>query len=260
MKETSWRVVALMLNARHLIMRFINGVNHPVDCFFCAKPVRLLLLACVFVVGCSQDCYQKGKGFALQEGDLLFQDLDCGPLCDAIEKVTTGYRGAGFSHVGIAAKDADGSFVVIESSSSGVTSTPLQTFLNSSLDTQGRPKVVVGRLKPVFRRLIPLAIKEAVALKGNPYDRVFAINNDSFYCSELIYEIFLRANNDRPVFALQPMTFKDLDTGTTLPAWEQYFSELGVSVPEGEPGINPGGISCSPVLSIIYSYGIPNGW
>lgn len=234
-------------------MRFIN-------LFFGAKPIRLLLLTCVVVVGCSQDCYQKGRGFALQEGDLLFQDLDCGPLCDAIEKVTTGYRGAGFSHVGIAAKDADGSFIVIESSSSGVTSTPLQTFLNKGLDAQGRPKVVVGRLKLAFRHLVPLAIKEAFALKGKPYDKVFAINNDSFYCSELIYEIFLRANNNGPVFTLQPMTFKDPDTGDTLSAWKQYFSRLGVSVPEGEPGINSGGISRSSVLSIIYSYGVPNGW
>jgi hypothetical protein len=253
MKENFWRVVVLMLNGRHLVMRFIN-------CFLYAKPMRLLLLACVFVVGCSQYHYQKGRGFTLQEGDLLFQDLDCGPLCDAIEKVTTGYRGASFSHVGIAAKDAGGNFVVIESSSNGVTSTPLQTFLNSSSDERGRPKVVVGRLKPAFYRLIPSAIREAFALKGKPYDKVFAINNDSFYCSELIYEMFLRANNNRPVFTLQPMTFKDPDTGVILPAWEQYFSKLGVSVPEGEPGINPGGISRSPVLSIIYSYGIPNGW
>jgi hypothetical protein len=136
----------------------------------------------------------------------------------------------------------------------------LQTFLNGSSDERGRPKVVVGRLKPAFYRLIPSAIREAFALKGKPYDKVFAINNDSFYCSELIYEIFLRANNDRPVFALQPMTFKDPDTGATLPAWKQYFSKLGISVPEGELGINPGGISRSSVLSIIYLYGIPNGW
>ncbi|MHC4724324.1 MAG: hypothetical protein ACYS9V_08765 [Planctomycetota bacterium] len=41
--------------------------------------------------------------FEPKEGDLLFQDLDCGPLCDAIEKVTTGYQGSNFSHVGILA-------------------------------------------------------------------------------------------------------------------------------------------------------------
>jgi hypothetical protein len=51
------------------------------------------------------------------------------------------------------------------------------------------------------------------------------------------------------------MTFKDPDTGRTLPVWQEYFSVLGVSIPEGRPGINPGGISRSPALTIIHTYG-----
>ena len=181
---------------------------------------------------------------------MLFQDLDCGPLCDAIEKVTTGYQGANFSHVGIVAKDNTGNLIVIEAVSTGVETTELQTFFNRSVDTGGRPKVVVGRLKKPYRHLIPDVLEEAFALEGKPYDKLFIIDNDAYYCSELIYEIFLRANNNSPVFTLQPMTFKDPDTGVTLPAWEEHFSELSVSIPEGQPGINPGGISCSPVLII----------
>ncbi|MCH7559607.1 MAG: hypothetical protein IIB56_19450 [Planctomycetes bacterium] len=190
------------------------------------------------------------SSFTLQPGDLLFQDLDCGPLCDAIEKVTTGYQGANFSHVGIVAKNNTGSLIVIEAVSTGVEATELQTFFNRSVDTGGRPKVVVGRLKKSYRHLIPDVLEEAFALEGKPYDKLFIIDNDAYYCSELIYEIFLRANNNSPVFTLQPMTFKDPDTGATLPAWEEHFSELSVSIPEGQPGINPGGISCSPVLII----------
>ena len=190
------------------------------------------------------------SSFTLQPGDLLFQDLDCGPLCDAIEKVTTGYQGANFSHVGIVAKNNTGSLIVIEAVSTGVEATELQTFFNRSVDTGGRPKVVVGRLKKSYRHLIPDVLEEAFALEGKPYDKLFIIDNDAYYCSELIYEIFLRANNNSPVFTLQPMTFKDPDTGVTLPAWEEHFSGLSVSIPEGQPGINPGGISCSPVLII----------
>ena len=40
--------------------------------------VALILL----VLGCNS------KVSELKEGDLLFQDLNCGPLCDAIEAVT----------------------------------------------------------------------------------------------------------------------------------------------------------------------------
>ncbi len=226
------------------------------------KPVwgLFIVLVCVSVNGCTQNFFQQGDGFMLQPGDLLFQDIDGGPLCDAIEKVTTGYRGANFTHVGIAAKDTNGDMVVIEASSSGVKVSPLQSFLDRSSDRQCRPKVVVGRLKPAFCRLIPPAIKEAFALVGRSYDKAFVINNDRYYCSELIYEIFLRANDNKPIFALQPMTFKEPNTGVTFPAWQEYFSKSGIPVPEGEPGINPGGISRSPVLTIIYSYGIPDGW
>jgi len=222
------------------------------------KWALLLLSVSLAPFGCNQNISEGNRNFALQPGDLLFQDSDLGPLCDAIEKVTTGFQGANFSHVGIVAKDDSGNFVVIEAVSNGVVGTPLRTFLDRSSDARGQPKVVVGRLKMPYRHLIRSALKEALSLKGKVYDEVFAIDNEAYYCSELIYEIFLRANGNNPVFNLQPMTFKDPDTGKILAAWEDYFSKLGVSIPEGKPGVNPGGISRSSVLSIIYVYGTPS--
>ncbi|MFH1370279.1 MAG: YiiX/YebB-like N1pC/P60 family cysteine hydrolase [Planctomycetota bacterium] len=216
---------------------------------------RMIVPVCVLaliVVGCAGIGSSGDIGFSLQSGDLLFRDSDCGPLCDAIEKVTTGYQGANLSHVGIAAKDANGQKIVLEAVSKGVVATDLQTFLNHGSDPNSQPKVMVGRLKKPYRRLIPAAIKEAVALKGKSYDKSFAIDNDAYYCSELIYEIFHRANGGKPVFELEPMTFKDPKTGQMLSVWREYFSKLGIDIPEGKPGINPGGISRSPVLTIIY--------
>jgi hypothetical protein len=60
-------------------------------------------------------------------------------------------------------------------------------------------------------------------------------------------------NGGKPVFELEPMTFKDPQTGQTLPTWQEYFEKLGVDIPEGKPGINPGGISCSTALTIVYT-------
>ncbi len=213
---------------------------------------KFIITVCLTAAGAGGCGFGKSEVLSVQSGDLLFRDSDCGPLCDAIEKVTTGYQGANLSHVGIAAKDEHGQMIVLEAVSQGVVATDLQTFLNHGSDPNGLPKVMVGRLKKPYRRLIPAAIKEAVALRGKPYDKSFAIDNDSYYCSELIYEIFRRANGGKPVFALEPMTFKDPKTGETLPVWREYFSKLGVDIPEGRPGINPGGISRSPTLTIVY--------
>lgn len=200
----------------------------------------------------------QNAGFSLRPGDLLFEDLDCGPLCDAIEDVTTGYQNARLSHVGLAARDESGRIVVLEAVSRGVVAADLQTFLNRAAQSGGRPRVIVGRLKAPYRRLIPAAIEQAVALKGKPYDRSFEIDNDAYYCSELVYEAFRRANGGAAIFSLEPMTFKDPATQQTQPVWAEYFAKLGVDVPEGEPGINPGGISRSAALTIIHSYTHPD--
>ncbi len=222
------------------------------------KQLIILFVVGLFVFGCGLvRLGGKVNSLELQQGDLLFQDLDRGPLCDAIERVTTGYRGMDFSHVGIVARDDNGDLFVIEAVRAGVKITPLKDFLNKSTDSQNNPKVAVGRLKQPYRHLIPPALKQARALVGKPYDKAFVIGNDSYYCSELIYEIFLRANENKPLFTLQPMTFKDPDTGVILDTWQDYFSELGVDVPQGSPGINPGAISRSPILTIHTSY-VPN--
>jgi hypothetical protein len=217
------------------------------------KQLIILLVVGLSVPGCG-----KVNSIELQQGDLLFQDLDRGPLSDAIERVTTGYGGADFSHVGILALDDNGDFVIIEAVKSGVKITPLQDFLDKSTDAENNPKVMVGRLKQPYRHLIAPALKQARALVGKPYDKAFVIGDGSYYCSELVYEIFLHANDNKPVFTLQPMTFKDPDTAVILDTWQDYFSKLGIAVPEGRPGINPGAISRSPLLTIIHAYYVPN--
>ena len=137
---------------------------------------------------------------------------------------------------------------------------PVRQFLKRSLDEDYQPKVIVGRLKPEFGYLVPTVIRHAISLRGKPYDKVFDCNNDAYYCSELVYYSFMKANGGKPVFEMQPMTFVDPDTGETFEAWKEYFQELGVPIPEGQPGINPGGISCSTVVTIIHAYGLPSGW
>ena len=219
-----------------------------------------ILAALLVAPGCCSLRLSGGAGFVPEPGDLLFQDLDGSPFCDAVEKVTQGHRGADITHVGIVARDTDGAIVVLEAVQEGVVATSLDAFLGRSRDAGGKPKVLVGRLRRGYRQLIPTALVEAASLRGKPYDKVFDVHNDAYYCSELIYVCFRNANGGTPVFDLGPMTFVDPDTQETFPAWKSYFADLGVPIPEGMPGLNPGGISRSSALRIVHAYGNPTGW
>ncbi|NUM53289.1 MAG: hypothetical protein HUU46_06575 [Candidatus Hydrogenedentes bacterium] len=217
--------------------------------------VVLILLLCA---GCAST--RAPVPFALEPGDLLFQDLDAGPLCDAIETVTHGVDGAKFSHVGMVARVENGQPFVIEAVGAGVVETPLEDFLSRSNDEAGRPKVLVGRIVGEPARLVPRAIDVSRSYLGRPYDSIFVMDNSSFYCSELIYESFREANNGTPIFELAPMTFKDPATSATFPAWTSYYAELGIAIPEGKPGLNPGGMSRAAFVRIVHAYGQPAGW
>ena len=187
----------------------------------------------------------------LKNGDLLFQDLDSSPLCDAIEKVTSGFDNLNFSHIGIVTIIQNKTYV-LEAFSNGVDTINLDQFLNRSINSENKPKVVVGRVNKTYSALIPKAIEAGMDLIGKEYDEEFKMNNNKFYCSELIYDIFVEANDNDPFFNLQPMTYKY--NGETLDTWVTYFEKLNISIPENEPGINPGGISLSKKIDIIYNY------
>lgn len=198
--------------------------------------------------------------FDLREGDLLFADEDCGPFCDAIEKVTQGINGANFSHVGMVIRNRRKQLVVLEAITKGVLETPIDSFLLRSSDEQGHPKVLVGRLKADYQALIPTAAQYVKDRIGKSYDTIFDINNDQYYCSELLYYAFKEANGGTPIFQLRPMTFKDPDTKATFPIWEEYFNKLEQSIPENQPGLNPGSMSRSLYIDIIHAYGKPEGY
>lgn len=181
----------------------------------------------------------------LKDGDLLFQDMDCGPLCDAIEAVTEGYGGNDFSHMGMVYHRND-SIYIIEAAGSAVRLTPLEKF-----STYTNKPMLVGRLKSSYSNLISAAIEFSLKQVGVPYDDEYVYDNGSYYCSELIYDAFLFANGGRAFFTLYPMTYKQPGTNDFFPAWTEYYKKLGKPIPEGLPGCNPGGISVSGKIEII---------
>jgi len=181
----------------------------------------------------------------LKDGDIIFQNLDCGPMCDAIEAVTQGYERLDFSHMGMVYLRND-SILVIESIGKGVMLTPVDQFLKRTANLH-----LVGRLKPAYTRLIPQALGYSLLCMGMPYDDDFLYANGKYYCSELIYDAFKHANAGKPFFKLFPMTYKEPGTDNFYPVWERHFSQLNLQIPEGLPGCNPGGMSQSDKIRIL---------
>ena len=189
------------------------------------------------------------NNFKLKEGDLLFQDLDSSPLCEAIESVTFGYNNCNISHIGFVVNVND-ELKVLEAIPPKVKLTDLDTFLFRSTDSNNNPKVFVGRLDEKFKHLIPVAVDYCLSKLEFNYDEFFLMNNNKYYCSELIYESFKSYN----IFKLEKMNFNNLD-GRQNKIWENYFDELKMTIPQDSLGINPAVMSKSNNINIIHFYG-----
>jgi len=174
-----------------------------------------------------------------KEGDFIFQNLACGPLCDAINEVTFGYEDLNFNHMGMVI-DYEGELQVIEATWPAVCITPLKDFLKKTPET-----MYLGRVLPKYEKLIPKAKDFAIKQVGVPYDDNYLYANGKYYCSELIYDAFKSANKNKEFFYMYPMTYRSKYTGDFFPVWVQYFEKLDQVIPEGALGCNPAGISRS---------------
>ena len=90
---------------------------------------------------------------------------------------------------------------------------------------------------------------------GRPYDGRYGPDDSAIYCSELVVDAFWLANGRVPFFPESPMRFSDPETGEVLDFWINYYALFGETVPEGEPGSNPGDLSLSPKLQVIRQLG-----
>lgn len=176
---------------------------------------------------------------SLETGDLLFLDLDCGPLCESIEQVTIQQldgRGPRLSHVGAVVRSNNQVQVLESWPPQGVQLTPLKDFLSRS------PKVTSLRFAPHYREQAVRATQRMLTWLNRPYDDLFFSSTDRFYCSELIYEGWKEEKIEgMPVFQLRPMYF-GAKTSEEWKVWSEYFAAWHIGPPAGHLGISPLGV------------------
>ena len=87
-------------------------------------------------------------------------------------------------------------------------------------------KVIINCKNSTFMRNYSNLIDDAIIfLKSKldvPYDDLFLLNNDSYYCSELIYEAFKKDE----IFDVFPMTFLHPKDNDTLENLERILQEI----------------------------------
>lgn len=173
----------------------------------------------------------------LRDGDLLFAVNEEG---NAITASTSSGRDLPIDHVGIFFRDGGKSCVVEASARRGVAVTDLAAFLADN------HLCVVGRVDSL---LADASVSNALRYRGLPYDSLFEADDSAMYCSELVQKSFVDSLGHH-VFTTIPMSFHD-STGTVLPFWTDFYRRHGRTVPEGEPGTNPGQLARSPKTKII---------
>lgn len=167
---------------------------------------------------------EKG-GPALQDGDILFQDIG-GGQSDAIAAATN----CKWTHVGMALKDEDG-WMVYEA-----VGPVKRTALDEWLD-QGDGHYVVKRFSN--GKAMEAAggkLRKAVrTYLGRSYDLQFLWNDDKMYCSELVWKVYQQALGLR---LCEPKALKDWNLDSEL-VQRTMKERYGSAPPLDEPMVAP---------------------
>lgn len=195
----------------------------------------LLCMLCTLSIGAQQ--MKKINRTNLCEGDLLFCAKEAS---NPITEVTQGVSGMKIDHVAIVHKQVNKTYA-LEAIHKGVTLTPMDSFMAR------REMVVAARLCDTLG--VAQSVERALSFLGRPYDFNFMPSDSAFYCSELVQKNY-RYSDGQLVFKPIAMSFHD-KTGKITDYWKEYYSRQGLTVPEGEPGSNPGDLSRSRAIQIL---------
>lgn len=186
--------------------------------------------------------YINGSTEKLRDGDLLFFSP---PVSNAITDVTSGFSGRSIDHVAIFLRVASSPYT-LEAVRRGVVLQPIDsTVVRHSRNGES---IYIGRVTDSLD--VAASIANALKELGKPYDFFFEPTDSAVYCSELVERSY-RQTDGQKTFSTIPMSFHDA-SGKVTAYWTEYYRRAGKAVPECCPGTNPGQLSRSRRMRIIY--------
>lgn len=203
--------------------------------------VKWLFLAQIAVL---MSCQQPIKNKYYQSGDILFRGHLSSSLSQAIDAVTQTRDNHHYTHMGLVEVAGDTVWVLHAAPGKGVCKELLEEFC---LD--GKDSIVVGhyRVLDIPDQSVNDALAFANKQLGLPYNYSYILADEGFYCSELVYQAYAPDS----LFTLNPMTFIDPQTGDFHQGWIKHYQELGIAIPEGQPGCNPNGMAANERLIFL---------
>lgn len=199
------------------------------------KKIASLLIAAVALTA----CVNGAPSTELQTGDLVFVNIpDDGSL---------------YIHTAILDVDSEGTWILDATDKRGVARYPLDTFILDYHRHDGSfPAFEVFRLKDAT------GVEEFVAAAkkyiGEKYDISFLPDNGKHYCTELVYDSYIR--DGEHIFESGPMDFKNA-SGEFPAFWVRIFNNLGAEIPQGLEGTNPQTMRESAAIEYITDIEVP---
>jgi len=197
----------------------------------------LLLMLCLasFAMSTTSEAAPRAaeyEGRTLHTGDIVFQQIS-GQLGRIVQGVTQSQ----LDHCGIVIVNRDGSIDVIEAITR-VQRTPIDEWIARGKDQ----RILVLRPTKELSQKVDQVISSAEAFVGRPYDTKFKMDDESIYCSELVWKAYL---NGTGIMLNQPETLTEYRFMPYLP--QILWITEGES-PFDRPLITPAGLVGSPHL------------
>lgn len=194
----------------------------------------------------------QGKEFGRQilaDGDIV---LRLGRSCRIhfldVSRVLAGAGDSPFSHVGLVCREGDRVWVY-DIESPGVRKIPFESW---RVDVY-QEVFAVKRLRPEFRDRIPeiLAYCDALYHAKVRFDYSFKLNDDAYYCTEMISKAFASAG----LYLSEPVPLRCLPNYPRyrcLATVLQVVTRIRVTEPAYVPGNSSYGLYASPLLETVY--------
>lgn len=175
----------------------------------------------------------------IENGDLVFVEAEKKNISGAISRVTKNNNTISFDHVGLIEIDDNKKYILHSYPTNGSEKILLKSFIKNF--HQNEKKLVAYRLNNEYKYCTKDAIKKANSMLGKPYNILYLLNDNEYYCSDFIERAFRNCQ----IFELKPMTFINPSTGKTDEFWLNFYQSKNTEIPEGKLGCNPNGISKS---------------